>query len=257
MKDEQVIEMRVSDEARKQVMNRITRAHVKGLDIDKAQELGVFQRMSLLLCGMHSLNAAAYRVFGGVEYLLGLLGADKKHEIRVACNQFQIAFDNYMQFWSRYYSNNGDAVKEMNGEVEELYHQFMKWAQLPESWALGEPQNLPDDTDIMLQITEEGNDKVLRFHKSNLKADVVGDIKESWMVTKYNRSKRQQVSVEEGLDKASSMMIAKRFSAEDPENIYTASCVREYTQEIMEVLPMKAFKGNKTIGSVRKVFKND
>ena len=255
MKDEQVIEMKVSDEVRKGIMNRITQAHVRGLSVEKAEELGVFRRMSLLLCGMHSLNAAAVRVWGQVNYMLEILGADKKHDIRVACNQFQIAFDNYMAFWSRYYNKNSDAVREMNDEVEELYHQFMRWAQLPESWGLGEPQNTPDETDTMIQVLEESSDRVLRFHRSIADSQIIDEPKESWMVTKYNRRTRRQESVEEGIDKASAQMIAKRLSAEDAENIYTASCVREYTQKVMEVLPMKAYKANKTIGTIRKVFK--
>lgn len=255
MKDEQIINMRVSEEAERQVMHRITQAHVRGLDVEKAQELGIFRRMSLLLCGMHSLNAAAYRVWGGVDYLLTLMGADKKHDIKVACYKFQQAFDDYMAFWSKYYSKNGDAVREMNGEVEELYHQFMKWAQLPESWSLGDPQNTENEADIMLQVTEDSSDRILRFHRSILDSRMVSDVKESWMVTRYNRRTHQQVSVEEGMDKASAQMVAKRLSAEDAENIYTASCVREYMQTVTEVLPMKAFKANRTIGTIRKVLK--
>ena len=257
MIDEQVIEMKVSEEVQKQVMNRITQAHIRGLDFKKASELGIFTRMSLLLCGMHSLSVTAYKLYGGVNYLLEILGADKKHDIRVACNRFQNAVDDYMNFWTRYYSNNCNAVKEMNDETEELYHQFMKWAQLPESWALGEPQNTPDDTDAMLQVVEDSSDRVLRFHRSVVESEVVSGIKESWMVTRFNRRTHQQLSVEEDLDKASAQMIAKRLSAEDPENIYTASCVREYTQRVTEVLPNKAFKGNKTVGTIRKVFKKD
>ena len=36
MKDEEVIEIRVNEQLKRQVMNRIVRAHVAGLDIDKA-----------------------------------------------------------------------------------------------------------------------------------------------------------------------------------------------------------------------------
>lgn len=257
MEDEQVIEMKVSERAESQIMHRITRAHIKGLDYEKASELGIFRRMSLLLCGMHSLSVTAYKLFGGVNYLLEILGADKKHDIRVACNRYQNAFDDYMNFWTSYYSNNCNAAKEMNDETEELYHQFMKWAQLPESWALGEPQNTPDDTDAMLQVVEDSSDRVLRFHRSVLESEVVSDVKESWMVTRFSRKTHSQVSVEENLDKASAQMIAKRMSAEDTENIYTASCVREYTQKVTEVLPSKAFKANKTVGTIRKVFRKD
>ena len=254
MREEQVIEMKVSEVALRQVMNRVTQAHVRGLSVEKAKELGIFQRMSLLLCGMHSLNAAAYRIYGGVDYLLEILGADKKHEIRVACGAFQRAFDDFINFWSRYY-NGGSAQVEMNGEVEELYHQFMRWAQLPESWALGDPQNVADETESMLVVREDSSDRELKFYRSTLSSDVIGDIKESWMVTRYNRRMRKQVSEGEDMDKASAQMVAKRLSAEDPDNIYTASCVREYDQHVEEVLPMKAYKANKVIGDIRKVLK--
>lgn len=254
MKEEHVIEMKVSEQAFRQVMNRVTRAHVRGLSIEKAKELGIFQRMSLLLCGMHSLNAAAYRVYGGVDYLLEILGADKKHEIRVACGAFQRAFDDFMNFWSRYY-NGGEAQMEMNGEVEELYHQFMRWAQLPESWGLGDPQNTEDDTDSLLVVREDGNDRELKFYPSTLSSEIAEDIKESWMVTRYNRRTHQQVSEHEDMDKASAQMVARRLSAEDPENLYTASCVREYDQHVVEVLPMKAYKKDTLISNVRKVLK--
>ena len=133
MNEEQVIEMKVSDRAKSQIMNRVTQAHVRGMDFKKAEELGIFTRMSLLLCGMHSLSVTAYKLYGGVNYLLEILGADNKHDIRVACTRFQNAVDDYMGFWTRYYSHNCNAVKEMNENVEELYHQFMRWAQLPES----------------------------------------------------------------------------------------------------------------------------
>ena len=98
---------------------------------------------------------------------------------------------------------------------------------------------------------------MLRFHRSVVESKIVSDVKESWMVTRFNRKTHNQVSVEENMDKASAQMVAKRMSEEDPENIYTASCVREYTQKVTEVLPSKAFKANKTVGTIRKVFKKD
>ena len=255
MKEEQVIELKVSEESRKQVMNRIEHAHIRGLDIEKAKELGVFKRISLLLCGMHSLNVVSNRIWGSVNLLLEMLHADKKHDIRVAYNRFQQAFDDYLSFWSKYYSSKGNAVKEMNNETEELYHQFMKWAQLPETWGLGDDQTLHSETYSMLQIASDNGDDVIHFHRSMIDSEVVGEPDESWVVTRYDMGKRQQIIVGEDMDKASAQMVAKRLSADDKENVYIASRILQYTQKVKEVLPEKAYRCNEVIGNTRKVLK--
>ena len=255
MKDEEMIALRVTEDFRRKVMNRITMAHVRGLDVAKASELGVFDRMSLLLCGMNTLECVAYRLFGGVEQMLLLLGADRKHDILVACNRYQTAFEDFMKFWRGYYTSKG-APREMNDETESLYHQFMRWAGLPESWALGEPLHEERPTDEVIAYDDEEQDRVIKFYRSTVSSEVVDEPTDTYLVTRYDRSKKTQESVETGMDKASAMMVAKRLSAEDPENIYTASLLREYTEHRTEAIPLKLYRGNETVGSIRKVLRD-
>ena len=250
-----MIDMRVEEQVRHQVMNRITLAHVRGLDVDKAAELGVFDRMSMLLTGMFTLQSVAYRLYGGVEHMLVTLGASEKHDIRVACNRFNQAFDDFLRFWSSFYMKYSGAHKEMNGETEALYHQFMRWAQLPESWSLGEPQRTDDETDAMMEFDQGEGDLLLKFHRTILEHETIGDVKESWMVTKYDGKTKRQTVVEENLSKADAQMIAKRLSDNDNENVYAVSQIQEYTERRVDALPVKAYKANQIISNIRKTLK--
>ena len=63
------------------------------------------------------------------------------------------------------------------------------------------------------------------------------------------------MTVEENMDKASAMMVAKRLSSEDSDNIYTASRVREYMERKTDIVPFKAYKENQVVGSLTKVQK--
>ena len=90
---------------------------------------------------------------------------------------------------------------------------------------------------------------------TTLKEEIVGDDEETWCVTKYDTKKHNQVTVEENMDKASAMMVAKRLSSEDSENIYTASRVREYMERKTDIVPFKAYKANETVGHLMKQFK--
>lgn len=257
MKDEEVIEIRVNEQLKRQVMNRIVRAHVAGLDIDKAQELGLYDRISILLTGMFTLQSVAYRLYGGVEYLLGVCGASEKHEIRVACHLYQQAFDNFLRFWSNLYMSKDGLTKEMNEETEALFHQFMRWAQLPESWSLGEPQRTDSDTETLMELDEGDGNMLLKFYRSVIESKIVDEGKESWMVSRYDRKTKRQFEVESGLGKADAQMIAKRLSDNDREQIYIVSLVREFTEKKAEASPVKAYKANRLISDVRKILKKD
>ena len=52
------------------------------------------------------------------------------------------------------------------------------------------------------------------------------------------------------MDKASALIVAKRLSDENPDNIYSASIIRDLVEKRTEVMPFKAFKGNETVGKI-------
>ena len=255
MKDEEVIELRASEQARRQIMNRVIRAHVEGLDEEALDKLGFYDRISMLLSGMFTLQAVAYRLYGGIQYLLETIDANNKREIRVACNSFQQAYDSYLGFWSKYYMTRDGAQMEMNNESEALYHQFMRWAQLRESWSLGDPQRCEDNTESLMEYDAGDFNTLLKFYTSILNSEIVEEEKETWMVTRYNRNERKQFVVEEGLKKADAQMVAKRLSDNDKGNVFIVSKIRTYTEKKTEAIPFKAYQANKLVSSIRKTFK--
>ena len=112
------IELVGSVEVAEDIAAKVRTIGVRGLDLEKAKELGVFQRISLLLCAAHSSIMAAYRIYGGVDYLLSELGATR-HDIKREMNNFEKSIDRFVNFWTGYYAN-GQASIEMNEEVENL-----------------------------------------------------------------------------------------------------------------------------------------
>lgn len=231
------------------VIKRIRTVGVKGLNFEKAKELGLFKRISNLLCAAHASIMAAYRIYGGVDYLLSELGG-RKNEIAREMNVFERAVDKFIKFWTTYYAH-GEAGKEVNDEVEVLYRHIMEWAQLPYQWNLGDKQRTDDDgADVALRMNVD--DKEYTFRVTPLKEEILGDGNESWCVTKYDRKAHKQTTVETDMDKASALMVAKRMSVDDPDNIYTASMVREQMVRSTIVTPFKAFKANETIGHITK-----
>lgn len=244
------IELNAPEEVCNDIMNRVLRCQVKGLDAEACKNLGIYKRMSMLLTAIHTLNMVAYRVMGGVDYLIDVMGADAK-DIKYANRQMSKAFDAYVKFWSGYYATS-QATKEMNDESETLYHQFMKWAQLPEGWRLGNAQQTDSPGDAIVEFRDEDTDRMLRFFKTVVDEEQLSDPTESWMVTKYDPKTKQQHSVEENMDKASAMMVAKRMSAVDDASIYTASVSRTIEERRVEVMPIKCYRRNQTIGSLKK-----
>lgn len=227
-------------------------AGVKGLSLEKATELGCFDRISYLTCVFHSCVCVAYRIFGQVDYLLTEMGG-KRHEIKQACNKFEEACDKFIAFWKSGGYQTTEGIIEMNQEIETLYHQVMRWAQIPEVWQLGDPQHIEDDADVLLRV--ELPDKTYKFHRTLVDSEALADVEENYCVTKLSLKEQKQVTVEMDMDKASAQMVAKRLSAEDPENIYTASMLQTISEKRVEIAPVKAYKANKVVGSVRKVFK--
>lgn len=247
-----VIELNGSSVVADDVEKKIRTTGVRGLDFEKAKELGFFTRISNLLCAAHASIMAAYRIYGGVDYLLSEFGG-RKNEIAREMNVFEKAFTRFVNFWTDYYAH-GDAVREVNEETETLFRRIMEWAQLPMAWNLGDPQRVEDNgLDVAIRI--DTDDKQYTFQKTVLDGDMVGESEESWCVTKYDTKEHVQTSIEEGMDKASAMMVAKRLSQEDVENIYTASVVRTYMERKTEVTPFKAYKANETVGRLMKQFK--
>lgn len=247
-----VIELNGSSVVEDDVEKKIRTTGVRGLDFEKAKELGFFTRISNLLCAAHASIMAAYRIYGGVDYLLSEFGG-RKNEIAREMNVFEKAFTRFVNFWTDYYAH-GDAVREVNEETETLFRRIMEWAQLPMTWNLGDPQRVEDNgLDVAIRI--DTDDKQYTFRKTVLDGDMVGESEESWCVTKYDTKEHVQTSIEEGMDKASAMMVAKRLSQEDAENIYTASVVRTYMERKTEVTPFKAYKANETVGRLMKQFK--
>jgi len=249
---EERIELVGSTEIAEDIQKTVKTVGVRGLDTERAKELGVWKRISLLLCTMHSSIMAAYRVYGNVDYMFGELRA-RKNEIAKEMNIFEKAYDRFIKFWTDYYSH-GDAGKEMNDETESLYHRIMKWAEVPEQWQLGEELRTNEDHDTAIKI-EGNNDKALYFHRCVVEEEIIGEPIESWCVTKYNPKDRKQTTVNTNLDKGTALMIAKRLSDNDEICIYTASIVAEITEKRTEVIPFKAFKENNTIGNSKKIMK--
>lgn len=247
-----VVELSGASVVEDDIEKKIRTVGVRGLDFEKAKELGFFTRISNLLCAAHASIMAAYRIYGGVDYLLSEFGG-RKNEIAREMNVFEKAFTRFINFWTGYYAHGG-AGREVNEETEVLFRRIMEWAQLPMAWNLGDPQRVNDDgLDVAIRIDTE--DKQYTFRQTVLDGELVGESEESWCVTKYDTREHKQTTVEENMDKASAMMIAKRMSVDDPDNIYTASMVRDYMERKTEITPFKAYKANETVGHLMKQFK--
>lgn len=232
------------------IQQKIKTTGVRGLDFEKAKELGVFQRMGCLLSVCHSSVLAAYRIYGEMDYLVDELRA-RKNEIAKEMNLYDKAFDRFVKFWTTYYGNK-DSNSEVVDATESLYHNIMKWAQLPETWQLGDEQRIDNETDVAIHIKTD--DKILTFRKASL--NVENHIEnESWCVLKYNSKTNKQERVESDMDKASAIMSAKRLSDNDKESFYTAAIVQDVTERRTDITPFKVYKDKETVGKVVKNLK--
>lgn len=253
MKKDEVIEIVNAVEIEKGITKKIKTTGVRKLDYTKANELGVFKRISNLLCVVHTTIITAYRIYGEVDYLFDELRA-RKNEINREMNLFDKEFARFMRFWTDYYVSDADAEKEIMVETERLYHQIMRWMQIPETWQLGDEQRTKDDVDVAIRIESPQNEKTYTFHKVDINQETL-ESKESWCVLCYDVHKSAQETVNVGLDKATATMIAKRLSDNDKENIYTVAMVRDLVEKRSEITPYKAFRDNKTIGKITKFLK--
>lgn len=229
------------------IKKRVQTTGVRGLDMEKAQEYGIFQRIANLLCVVHSSVMAAYFVYGEVDYLIDQLNA-RKYEIAHEMNMFDKAFDRFVKFWTGYYAH-GTSGREVSYEAERLSHKIMEWMQIPETWQLGEEQRTTSFREGCIRI-DLPDDKVFTFYKAELNHELVGEPKETWGVFCYDPNTDKQTSVNTDMDKASALMVAKRLSDENPDNIYSASIIRDLVEKRTEVIPFKAFKANETVGKI-------
>lgn len=252
MRNEEIIN--IENGVTEQVKERVRTTGVSRLTIEQAQKLGVIDRISYLTCTMHACISAAYMVFGDIDNLLTQMGS-KKHEIKRACNDLDTAFDKYLSFWriNKYQTREGS--REMGAEVDALFHQLMRWAQIPEEWQPGDAQHTADDADVMLRV--DTPDREYTFRRTTVESNPLEDVEETWCVTRFDPKEKTQTTVNVGMDKASAQMVAKRLSSEDTERIYTASIMQTISERRVDVLPMKAYRGNELVSDVRKVLRRN
>jgi len=251
MKKEEVINLVSTDADVAKVKAIIQKSHKQGLDVKKAEELGVFRRISYLTCAISTLNYTAFRLYTEVDNLFDAVGSNR-HEVKRELDAVYKAFDRFIKFFRGYQSMDG--VKEMNEETESFYHQFMRWCNLPEQWELGSNQLTEPETDPLILISNE--DKELRFYRSILESEDLSEESVEYCVTKYNPATSTQETVEDkGLDKSYAQMVAKRYSANDQKGIYTASKLVTKDQRITEIYPLKAYENGELVGSYKKIIR--
>lgn len=232
-------------EISKDVFERVKTVGVRGLDFEKAKELGLFQRISYSLCAVHAAISAAYRIYADVDYLLSEFRG-RKNEIARAMNAFEKAYDKFFSFWTDFYADD-KSNEDITRETESLFRSIMRWAQLPLYWQLGDEQRTSGSEEIEV-VVECDDDSTINFHRCVVETEQLDEPVETWCVTKYSHVTLEQESVNIGMDKASAMMSAKRLSANDNENFYTASKVFTVTEKRSEVIPFKVFKNGDTVG---------
>lgn len=233
------------------IRNGIRHVGVKGLDIAKAEELGIMSRISNLLCAMHCLTMTAHRIYGEVDYWFGVAGV-KKHEIKRACVEFENAYDRWFKFWRGYQTVDG--ILEMNSQMEDLLEQYMRWSQIPVRWNPGDKQDAYSEREPMIEIDK--GDKIMRVYRDIVESELV-DVVEEWAVMRADTTegKSTMTCVERGMDKASAQMSAKRASANEHGRLYTASKFETITEKRLEVIPIKAFQNGEMIGDIKSVIK--
>lgn len=240
------IELVGKAEIEESVTKRIATTGVRGLSFEKANELGLFTRISLLLTAMHMSSVASYKVYKQVEDLLDAFGG-RRNDIAKACNDFNKAMEKFENFWTDYYKKN-ETLSNVDYEVSCMYDNILRWSGIPKKWTLGEEQTIKEKS-VDSSIVIDNGDTLLRMSSSVINEENV-EYKESWSVTKYDVDTRAQTTVHSDMDKTSAMMVAKRLSAEDEHNIYTASRILDVVKKETVVTPIKAFQANNTIGKI-------
>lgn len=248
MRNETKLDIVGGVEIAEDIKHRVQTTGVRGLDFEKAKELGVFQRIANLLCVMHTTILAAHRIYGGIDYMIDQINA-RKNEIAREMNLFDKAFDRFVKFWTNYYAH-GKTGREVNFEIERLYHKIMTWMQMPEVWQLGEEQRTPSTRNDACMHVNLDDERVFTFYRAELNHELIGEPKDTWGVFCYDKDTNQQTCIYPDMDKASAQMVAKRLSNEHQDNIYSVAMVRDITEKKTEILPFKAYKGNETVGKI-------
>lgn len=134
--------------------------------------------------------------------------------------------------------------------MENLYHRIMNWAELPEEWQLGNKQRIDIDAGgSAIRIKSESDTNVTVFREASLNHETI-ESSEKWGVLRYDPKKEIQKTVHVDMDKASALMTAKRMSADEPNDIFTAAIIRDITERRTDVIPFKAFRNNETVGKL-------
>lgn len=227
------------------IKKRIETKGIRSLSVEKAQELGVFQRIANLICVVHTSIMAAFHVYGRIETIIGELQA-RRNEIAREMNLFEKAYERFVRFWTGYYADKSSA-DDVEQQTENLYHKIMDWMQVPEEWQLGGAQRTEHNKELAIKI--EQGENFYTFCKSCVDQETL-DSHETWGVVRYDIENGTQKCIHPDMDKASALMVAKRLSEDNPEYFYFASIIREVTEKRTEVTPYKAFHVNKTIGKV-------
>lgn len=244
-----------SVEVAKDVQKKVETVGVRGLDFDKARELGVFQRIGNLLTVVHATVLAAYGIYGHVDYLMDELGG-KRNEISREMNTFNKSFERFIKFWTSYYTKGCDDTEVMQ-ETENLYRRIMEWAELPVEWQLGDEQRLSLNAgESAIRIKSDKDSGTCVFRQATLNHETI-ESEERWGVLRYEPSLEKQEAVYTDMDKASALMVAKRNSADDTDSIYTAAIIRDITERRTDVIPFKAFKNNETVGKLIRTERNN
>lgn len=231
-------------EYEKGVSTAVKVAGVKGLSHEKAMELGYYDRISNLLALLTASLGAAYRVYGHIDALLTAFGV-KRHEIKKNCTTFEEAWEKFLNFWGCNGYFEKERAGDMEKDIDELYRLLMRFGRLPIEWGLGDEQRV-EKAPVALRIDD--GDRWLNLFKTVLTREFIGEPEKQWCVTKFDENTRRQDSVYTGMEKADAMMVAKRLSAEDPKNIYSASVLTEFTEKRTEIMPMHAYRNNVEVG---------
>lgn len=234
------------------VKAKVQRVGVRGLNIEEAEKLGLFNRISVLICAMHSLTLVEQKLYGQIDELFAMSNA-RKHDIKQACSKYQKSVDEWFRYWKEYQTEAG--AHEMNKEAVELYHQFLRWTGIPEDWQLGDPQEAESETEPLIVIETE--EKIWRLYRDSAEQETLEEGEDEWGVFCADRKEGNRVlcCAERGMDKASAMMSAKRMSANNPENIYLASLMKKVVEKRTDITPYKAYKAGVTVGDIKKVRK--
>lgn len=227
------------------VEDKVRKVHVKGLNYDKAKELGVFNRVNNLLCVIHKSICAAYEIFGEVDYIMEQLHA-RKNEIAMEMNAFERAFDRFFAFFSSYYKKNKDHLG-ISQEAITLSKKLLQWSELPEKWQVGDKQfvdALPKEDSIRVKLNDNQS---FTFFTASKDVNIAHN-NETHGVLCYNPNTGEQKSVHTDMDKASALMVAKRLSNENKENLYSVVSISDVVERRTDIKPLEVFVNNEKVG---------